>query len=354
MTRRLRSRSRSCRLAAVLVALTAGGALLTSTPLVRAQSTRTEKVQGYAEWRQGDLLVIDGQRVRVTAATRKKLKDARDVSSLPLGFEVEAEGVRGPDGVLIASRIDAKPNGTALFETDVRAATDEVEAQWLTEREVTQPKADGGVARMGRIIESGPQVDRVQRLTDRLLPPYVARDQVRVHVVDQKEWNAMAMGNGAVWVFTGLLQDMDDDEVAIVIGHELTHYTHEHSRKGMRRAMWAQIAAAGAAGAAQALDSRKAQAAVGVAALLSVTAWQKGYGREMEDQADRVGLRYAYEGGFDVRKGPHVWQRFREKYGQENRLTNFFFSDHSQAEARERNLNRELQLNYPDARPRRR
>ena len=47
-----------------------------------------------------------------------------------------------------------------------------------------------------------------------------------------------------------------------------------------------------------------------------------------------------------MRKGPRVWNRFAEKYGNDSKLLNFFFSDHSVAQDRARNLNRELALNY--------
>ena len=60
-------------------------------------------------------------------------------------------------------------------------------------------------------------------------------------MIDNKEWNAMAMGNGAIWVFRGIMDDMTDNELAIVVGHELAHYTHEHSRRQMRKGMWIQI-----------------------------------------------------------------------------------------------------------------
>jgi hypothetical protein len=40
--------------------------------------------------------------------------------------------------------------------------------------------------------------------------------------------------------------------------------------------------------------------------------------------------------------------RFAEKYGDSGKLANFFFSDHSLARARARNLERELSLNYRD------
>ena len=68
----------------------------------------------------------------------------------------------------------------------------------------------------------------------------------------------------------------------------------------------------------------------------------------MEDQADRVGLRYAYEAGYDVTKGPRLWNRFAKKYGEGNKVANFFFSDHSQSAARATKLEKEIAFNYPD------
>src|SRR4029450_12182313 len=68
----------------------------------------------------------------------------------------------------------------------------------------------------------------------------------------------------------------------------------------------------------------------------------------MEDQADRVGLRYAYEAGYDISKGPRLWQRFAKKYGESGKAANFFFGDHSLSSARAINLERQLALNYPD------
>ena len=68
--------------------------------------------------------------------------------------------------------------------------------------------------------------------------------------------------------------------------------------------------------------------------------------RDQEDQADRVGMRYAHEGGFDVSKGPRLWQRFAEKYGDQGALPNFFFGSHSRSSARAKNLQTEIALNY--------
>jgi Zn-dependent protease with chaperone function len=165
-------------------------------------------------------------------------------------------------------------------------------------------------------------------------------------VIQNKEWNAMAMGNGTIWVFSGIMNDMSDNELAVVVGHELAHYTHEHSRRLARRGIWTQLGGLAAILSAEAIGNDAVRASVQMGAALSLSALNAGYGRDLEDQADRVGLRYAHEAGFPVHDAPGVWQRFLEKYGQEDRLTNFFFSDHSLASARKRYLEREIANNY--------
>lgn len=306
------------------------------------------KLDGYAEWRQGQLLVVEGQRVQVSRQTRFKGKGrARDYYSIPLGYEVKVEGERLPDGTVAARKLEAKPNGSAMFEDDLRAAFDETEASWRQRGRVFEMAGDGRPVVLGKLKESGPEVRRVRRITDRLIPPYDSPGDFRVYVVENDEWNAMAAPNGSIYVYSGLLEDMDDDEVAIILGHELVHATHEHSRKQFKKQIWIQLAALGALGLAEStIDNDTHRAIAQVLTMIGVSAWSSGYGRDNEDQADRVGLRYAYEGGFDVTKGPALWERFARKYGEQSKTLNFFFGDHSVAKDRERNLSRELALNY--------
>ncbi len=303
-------------------------------------------LDAYAEFRQDDAVVVDGQRVRADASTVFKGSRAQRLSAVQLGDEVRTRGQRLADGAVLATEIEARPNGTALFENDVKAATDEVEALWLKEGAMFEPTKDGGRTVIGKIVNSGPAFDRARRITNRMLPPHVPQDRVRVHVVETKEWNAAAMGNGAVWVYTGLINDMNDDELAIVIGHELAHYTHEHSRRGARSGLLTQLIAMGAVAVAGGIDNDKARPAAQVAALVAMTATLSKYSRSHEDQADRVGVRYVYQAGFDPRTGPRLWARFREKYGEQNPLVNFFLGSHSRPSDRIRNIERELALNY--------
>ena len=49
----------------------------------------------------------------------------KSLSSVPLGYMVEATGVRRADGSIEIARIDAKPNGQQMFESDVKQATED-------------------------------------------------------------------------------------------------------------------------------------------------------------------------------------------------------------------------------------
>ena len=259
-----------------------------------------ETLRGYLDWQRGDYLIVDGQRVRWTSSTRMQLGRLPFISSVPAGYEMVVAGRRARDGSLIAERIEAVPNRVVLYETEVVQQFDEAERTWLAAG--TMFLTNGTERRnIGLIEDAGPSVDRVRRIMNRIIPPYVDAGRIRVHVVESNEWNARAMANGAIWVNTGLLNDTSDDELAVVLGHELAHYTYEHARRSMKN------------------DKS-------TTAKLSLLAWGSGYSRNLEDQADRVGLRYAYEAGFDVERAIDMWSR--------------------RATDRIKNIRRELQLNY--------
>jgi len=304
-----------------------------------AGTTKPEKISGYAEFKKGDTLVVDGQRV----ISGPK---ARAVADIPLGYEVTVSGHRDASGTVIADRVDAKPNAQDDTEKQIIAATDKAEQTWVERKMMFEPADSGKINKIGDILDSGPQVDRVRRVMDKLRPSYVPANALRVRVVQTDQWNASAMANGAIWVYTGLMDSMNDDEMAIVLGHELTHYTHEHVRRNVSKGSLAQILGAGASIVLSQIKSPTAQQLGALGGQLGLSALMSGYSREFEDQADRVGLRYVYEAGFDVSKGPGLWEKFKTKYGEEDKVTNFFTGDHSRPTERIRNIKRQLQLNY--------
>lgn len=299
------------------------------------------EIDGYAEFRHGGIFIADGQRVRIGAGTRigGDVTNARDIE---LGFEFKAWGVRGADGVIMADRIEAKPDGTAMFEGGMVAASNEVEREWLQAGYVFD---DTRI--VGDIVSYDERVVRVDRILRALIPPYERADAARSWLVETEIWNASAMANGAIWVYAGLEEMLSDDELAIILGHELAHFTHEHMRRGAKRDMLTQSVAGLAGGALVGMMGGGALADIaGIAASLGATAFTSGYSRDLEDQADRVGLRYAYEAGYDPRAGLTVWQLFLERYGDGDQVSNFLVGSHSRPSERIANIRREIAINY--------
>jgi len=308
------------------------------------------KLDGYLDYRKEGFLIVDAQRVQSDSKTRFTGNgSAKSVATIPIGYEVKIKGIRQKDGSVLASDIDANKNGMTSTEKKVIAGTDQAEKSWVQAKQIVEPGPDGKPVSMGALHDSGPEVDRARKIVDRILPSYVDPQKVRVYVVDNKEWNAMAMANFSIYVFSGLMADMDDDELAIVLGHELTHATYEHSRRQASKSQISGIAGQAASLGAGMIKNPLAKEAATQATALGVTTFGNAYSREYEDQADRVGLRYVYEAGYDYKKAPALWRRFAEKYGDQDKITNFFFGDHSLSTKRAAQLEKEIANNYNSA-----
>jgi Zn-dependent protease with chaperone function len=332
---------RSVRSHALLLALATAA---TVTP-----AAESVKVSGYLEFRKPGFLIVDAQRIATTAKTKFKGDGkAKSLDAVPLGYEISVKGTRQADGAIVASAVEAKANGMAMMEKDVLAGTQQAEAAYVKAKKIYEQGADGKQMVIGKLIDSGPQVERARTIVDRLLPDYVSPKSVRVYVVENKEWNAMAMANFSIYVFSGLMADCDDDELAIVLGHEIAHATYEHSRKQAKKSMYTGIAGQAAVVGSQMIDNSLAQTAIQQGAALGTATFGNYFSRDDEDQADRVGLRYVYEAGYDYRKAPKLWRRFADKYGDSDKVSNFFFGDHSLSTKRAADLEREIARNYAD------
>ena len=154
----------------------------------------------------------------------------------------------------------------------------------------------------------------MRSILEKMVPPYLP-EPLRLHLVSSPDWNARGMPNGSIAVAAGLLQDMDDDELAIILGHERAHHARarpENARRCRARKIVAELIADVAP-----VGGAVAHVALSVGGTVALRAWQSGYSRSLEAEADRVGLGYAAAAGFDVLKAPRVWLRFQEKYGNE-------------------------------------
>ena len=198
------------------------------------------------------------------------------------------------------------------------AFADLVPAEEVEKAAVQQYRALQQQASQRRALLAGkhPQVQRLQRIADRIIPLALAWNprargwKWEVSVIDAPEINAFCMPGGKIAFYTGLLDKLalTDDEVAMVMGHEIAHALREHARERMGKSAVTRSAAqlggallAGILG----IDPRITDTvARGGATLLTLE-----FSRDDESEADLVGMELAARAGYDPRAGVSLWQK---------------------------------------------
>jgi len=117
----------------------------------------------------------------------------------------------------------------------------------------------------------------------------------RFNVVDENVINAFALPGGHIYIYCGLLMDMNSEaELAAVLGHEIGHVTARHA---VQRYTQAQSYRLGMAVASIFLPIPQP---VGQLSNLLASAIIQGYGRKDELQADKLSIKYIARAGYDV------------------------------------------------------
>lgn len=154
------------------------------------------------------------------------------------------------------------------------------------------------------------QAKRVKKIADRLIAkaPFFRADCAtwdwEVNVISSSELNAWCMPGGKIAVYTGIIDTLKltDDEIAVVLGHEITHALREHSREQMSQ----QMIKDSAIGIASIFVDQKVVAASDVLADLGL---MLPFSRAHETEADEIGLELVHKAGYNVDAGPAVWHK---------------------------------------------
>jgi Zn-dependent protease with chaperone function len=190
----------------------------------------------------------------------------------------------------------------------VPAETLEASARQQYAQVLNEARSKGALAPEGH-----PQLQRLQSIAQKLIP-YTAQWNPRsrdwkwqINLIGSKQINAWCMPGGKIAFYTGILEQLklDDDEVAMIMGHEMAHALREHARERLAKS---QATSMGLSVASQLLGL----GSLGdVAANLGTQLLTLKYSRDDETESDLVGLEIAARGGFRPQASVSLWQKMQ-------------------------------------------
>lgn len=154
------------------------------------------------------------------------------------------------------------------------------------------------------------QDQRVQHIFNRLIlhvdaiSPGASKWPWDIHVIDRGKVNAYATGAGKVFIYRGLIEHLalSEDELAVIIAHEIGHNLRLHTREYLSNAV--PIYAAGV-GLSQALTPWSS-------AMITDFGLEKPLSRTREVEADRIGLELCARAGFNPATAPRPFAKMYE------------------------------------------
>ncbi len=177
---------------------------------------------------------------------------------------------------------------------------------------------------------------RVREIFDKLVEVCDRKDIVyRVKVVEDDRINAVSLPGGYVYVFSGLVENVEnDDQLACVLAHEIGHITARHSVKKIQGLYGFSLLKV------LAVQSGSGQFVRGMD--LAFAAVFTEYAQEDEFLADELGIKYAQAAGFDPKGMAGFLKRMKELQEKEGLMPLSYFRTHPFVSERIANANQEV------------
>lgn len=177
------------------------------------------------------------------------------------------------------------------------------------------------------------------------LQPVPADPKIRVKVIKNASLNAFAYPNGMIYIHSGLLARMDNEaQLAAVLGHEITHYTHRHALRAFRK--FKDQPALLKAVQQTLSKTRSLQDIVRFMGMSGAIAAVSENTQELEAEADRVGIELMAGVGYDPREALLIFDQMVREIAQEG-LEEPFLGSHPTVRQRIVNLQNLIDAHYP-------
>ncbi len=210
-------------------------------------------------------------------------------------------------------------------------------------------KIEQAIEKSGLVYEDQELESYLNALAEKLSGPNLHGTGLkpRVKVIKNPFLNAVALPCGAIYLHTGILARMENEaQLATVLGHELTHFTHRHSIKGIRiaknRAAVANVLQVLLGG----MGGPGLRDLTGEAGELWVMSSVNGYSRELETEADVEGLRAMVQNGYDPNEASRVFYHLQQDLDQKKITEPFFMGTHPVLQDRIDSYNRLISTQY--------
>ncbi len=160
----------------------------------------------------------------------------------------------------------------------------------------------------------------VQQVGQRIVAANDRKDiMYQFTVLDSPDLNAFALPGGYVYIYKGLLEKVDEDELAAILAHEVGHIAAKHSVKQLQAALGYNVLLGVALVGLGAKDPALAQNVSGLSNTV-YTLLSRGYSREDEFLADKLAVKYTAAAGYDPHGVVRVLEILNKESGPSGRV----------------------------------
>ncbi len=254
-----------------------------------------------------------------------------------------------PDGTAMRPRHLPVLLASALLAACATSPTGRPQLMMVSDTQMSQMglTAFDGMRKQGKFVDAPRERAYATCVANALiavLPPPWNTQSWEVQIVGDDNANAFALPGGRIGVNRGMFKTAtDQNQLAVVLGHELSHVVSRHGaeRVSDNYAAQAAVLAGTAYAASRGTDAGYAAAVLGAGAQVGLLL---PFSRTQESEADGLGLRYMAQAGFDPRAAATLWTKMEQQGGAKGPA---FLSTHPSPGRRAQTLAAEAQQLMP-------